>query len=120
MKVSAFFFYALLLFSLLIVRAVLELVWVKTTISKHIFFYDGDNYVLGENKIRRIKREVQMARMVQLNYAVEVDTKDPALSVLFDPEYGEDTVWKKYKEDKKKKDIQKKLKFPGKKEILKV
>ena len=95
MKLVSFFCMALFLFSLLIVKDFLDLCWIKTIVSEHVYNMDVKHYVSDQNKIKAIKNDIMEVRKVQLKHGVDVDITDPLVKVLFDERYSEEKIGRK-------------------------
>lgn len=92
MAMVSFFGVGLFFFSLLIVKDFLDLCWIRTVISEHVFKMDLKHYVFDQQKIKRIKQDIMEVRKLQLKHGIEVDLKDPLLHLLFDEKYSEENL----------------------------
>lgn len=92
MAMVSFFGVALFFFSLLIVKDFLDLCWIRTVVSEHVFKMDLKHYLFNQNEIKSIKEDIMEIRKLQLKHAIEVDPKDPLVHVLFDDKYSEDNL----------------------------
>lgn len=95
MKLVSFFGMALFFFSLLIVKDFLDLCWIKTVVTEHVYNMDLKHYVFDQVKLKSIKKDIMEVRMVQLKHGVDVDITDPLVAVLFDERYSEERIGKK-------------------------
>ena len=92
MSMVSFFGVALFFFSLLIIKDFLDLCWIRTVITEHVFKMDLKHYVFDQKKIKKIKEDIMEIRKLQLKHAIEVDPKDPLLYLLFDDKYSEENL----------------------------
>ena len=99
-QLASYFLLATVLFSLLVVKEFLELCWIKTAISEHVFRLDLKSYLFDEKKLNGIKEDIHVARKIHLEHFAEVDVSDSYLHVLFDERFTEDNI-RKIKRQKK-------------------
>lgn len=99
-QLASFFLLATVLFSLLVVKEFLELCWIKTAISEHVFRLDLKSYLFDEKKLNGIKEDIQVARKIHLEHFAEVDVSDSYLHVLFDERFTDENI-RKMKRQKK-------------------
>ena len=94
MDLVSFFGMALFFLSLLIIKDFLDLCWIKTLITEHVFRHDIDNYIFDEKKLHAIKHDIMTTRKLQVEHGREVDISDPQIQLLFDDTYSEDNIKK--------------------------
>lgn len=99
-QLASYFLLATILFSLLVVKEFLEMCWIKTAISDHVFKLDLKSYLFDEKKLMGIKEDIHVARKIHLEHFAEVDVKDLHLHVLFDERFSEENI-RKIKKQKK-------------------
>lgn len=92
MNVVSFFGVALFFFGLLIVKDFLDMCWIRTVISEHVFKMDLKHYVFDQQKLKQIKQDIMEVRKLQVKHGIEVDPKDPLVHVLFDDKYSEENL----------------------------
>jgi hypothetical protein len=93
-QLASYFLLATILFSLLVVKEFLEMCWIKTAISDHVFKLDLKSYLFDEKKLMGIKEDIHVARKIHLEHFAEVDVKDLHLHVLFDERFSEENIRK--------------------------
>lgn len=93
-QLSSYFLLATILFSLLVVKEFLEMCWIKTAISDHVFKLDLKSYLFDEKKLMGIKEDIHVARKIHLEHFAEVDVNDLHLHVLFDERFSEENIRK--------------------------
>lgn len=91
-EVAGFFFTGMIFMSLNLVKDLLDMCWMRSVISEHVYELDLENYLHDEGKIQSIKEDIMLTRKIQIMHAVNVDVKDERLSVLFDEQFSEDNV----------------------------
>lgn len=91
---ASFFLNGLIFFGLMIIKDFLDLCWIRTLISEHVFNMDLDNYLVDEVRVNSIRQDISEIRKIQIEHAVDVDTKDPHIAVLFDEEFSEERIAK--------------------------
>ncbi len=93
-QLASFFLLATVLFSLLVVKEFLEMCWIKTAISEHVFRLDLKSYLFDEKKLNGIKEDIHVARKIHLEHFAEVEVSDRYLHVLFDERFSEENIRK--------------------------
>lgn len=90
--VANFYLNGLIFFGLMIFKDLLDLCWIRTLISEHVFNMDLDNYLADQDMVERIRHDITEIRKIQIDHAVDVDTKDPYINVLFSEEFSEEHI----------------------------
>ena len=89
-----FFCLSTVLFGLLIVKDFLDMCWIKTVVSDHVFRMDLQHYLFDEKKIQSIRDDISLTRKIQIEHGVDVNVKDQYLPVLFDEQFSEENISK--------------------------
>jgi hypothetical protein len=89
---ASFFLNGLIFFGLMIIKDFLDLCWIRTLISEHVFNLDIDNYLVDETYVSKIRHDISEVRKIQIEHAVDVDTKDPNIRILFEEEFSEERI----------------------------
>lgn len=87
-----FYLNGMIFFGLMIFKDLLDLCWIRTLISEHVFNMDLDNYLADQDMVERIRQDITEIRKIQIDHAVDVDTKDPYINVLFSEEFSEEHI----------------------------
>lgn len=87
-----FYLNGIIFFGLMIIKDLLDLCWIRTLISEHVFNMDLENYLADSDMVNRIRQDITEIRKIQIEHAIDVDTKDPHINVLFSEEFSEENI----------------------------